>query len=135
MVLKDTIRKGKDKGKSKEKNILPSAFSSFCLSQCYKQCTLVINDYHIVYSHIILKVSTFSRLSTKQFWAQHPEYKPYFVDYEIIALLDEVHSDPEDDINKLINDSETEFVLKESLENELNSDDEQLNLLVPEANY
>ena len=26
-------------------------------------------------------MSTFSRLWTKQFWAQHPDYKPNFVDY------------------------------------------------------
>ena len=31
--------------------------------------------------------------------------------------------------------SDTEFVSEESLENELDSDDEPLNLLVPEANY
>ena len=55
--------------------------------------------------------------------------------YEIIALLDEVRSDPENDIDNLMNDSDTEFVLKESLENELNSDDDSLNLLVLEANY
>ena len=55
--------------------------------------------------------------------------------YEIIALLDEVRSDPENDIDNLMNDSDTEFVLKESLENELNSDDDPLNLLVLEANY
>ena len=55
--------------------------------------------------------------------------------YEIIALLDEVRSDPENDIDNLMNDSDTEFVLKESLENELNSDDDSLNLIVLEANY
>ena len=54
---------------------------------------------------------------------------------EILALLDEVNSDLEDDIDNLMNKSDTEFVLVESLENELNSDDEPLNLFVPEANY
>ena len=50
-------------------------------------------------------------------------------------MLDEVNSDLEDDIDNLMNDSDTEFVLEESLENELDSDDESLNLLVPEGNY
>ena len=50
-------------------------------------------------------------------------------------LLDEVNSDLEDDIDNLMNDSDTEFVLEESLENELDFDDEPLNLLVPEVNY
>ena len=34
-----------------------------------------------------------------------------------------------------MNDSDTEFVWDEILENEFDSDDEPLNLLVPEANY
>ena len=42
-------------------------------------------------------------------------------------------SDLEDDIDKMISD--TEFVWEEILENELDSDVEQLNLLVSEANY
>ena len=42
-------------------------------------------------------------------------------------------SDLEDDIGKMISD--TEFVWDEILENEFDSDDEPLNLLVPEANY
>ena len=50
-------------------------------------------------------------------------------------MLDEVNSDLEDDIDNLMNDLDAEFVLEESLENELNSDDKPLNLLVPEANY
>ena len=50
-------------------------------------------------------------------------------------LLDEVNSDLEDDIDNLMNDSDTEFVLEESLENELDFDDKPLNLLVPEVNY
>ena len=41
------------KGKIRKKYIA-LRFSSFCLSQGYKQCTLATNDYHIVYSHIIL---------------------------------------------------------------------------------
>ena len=35
----------------------------------------------------------------------------------------------------LMNDSDTEFVLEESLKNELDSYDEPLDSLVPEANY
>ena len=50
-------------------------------------------------------------------------------------MLDEVNSDLEDDIDNLMNNSDTEFVLEESLENELDSDDEPLNLLVPGDNY
>ena len=50
-------------------------------------------------------------------------------------LLDEVHSDLEDDIDNLMNKSDTEFVLEQSLENELDFDDESLSLIVPEANY
>ena len=49
-------------------------------------------------------------------------------------MLDEVNSDL-DDIDNLVNDSTTEFVLTESLENELDSNDKPLDLLVPEANY
>ena len=33
---------------------MPCVFSGFCLRQGYKQCALVINDYYIVYSNIIL---------------------------------------------------------------------------------
>ena len=54
---------------------------------------------------------------------------------EIFALLDEVNSDIEDDIDNLMNDSDAECVFEESLEKELNSDDEPLILLVLEANY
>ena len=36
---------------------------------------------------------------------------------EILPLLDEVNSDQEDGINNLINNSDTEFGLKKSLEN------------------
>ena len=54
---------------------------------------------------------------------------------EIFALLDEVNSDIEDDIDNLMNDSDAECVLEESLEKELNSDDEPLILLVLETNY
>ena len=52
-----------------------------------------------------------------------------------MTLLDGAKSDLEDDIHNLINDLETEFVLKERLENELGSDDKPLNLFAPEANY
>ena len=54
---------------------------------------------------------------------------------EIFAFLHEVDNDLEDDIDNLMNDSDTEFVLEESSENELDFDDEPLNLLVPEANH
>ena len=50
-------------------------------------------------------------------------------------MLDEVNSDLENDIDNLMNDSDTEIGLEETLENELDSDDEPINLLVPEANY
>ena len=53
----------------------------------------------------------------------------------IFALLDEANTDLEDDIDNLMTDWDTEFVLEEGLENELNSDDEPSNLLAPGANY
>lgn len=40
-----------------------------------------------------------------------------------------------DDIENVMNDSDTEFLLEESLKNELDSDDKPLTFLVPEANY
>ena len=49
--------------------------------------------------------------------------------------MHEVDNDLEDDIDNLMNDSDTEFVLEESSENELDFGDEPLNLLVPEANH
>ena len=53
---------------------------------------------------------------------------------EIFALLDEVNSDQEDDIDNLMNDLETEFTVDENLDNEIDSDDEPLSVLIPEAN-
>ena len=53
----------------------------------------------------------------------------------IFALLDEANTDLEDDIDNLMTDWDTEFVLEEGLENELNSDDEPSKLLAPGANY
>ena len=53
---------------------------------------------------------------------------------KIFALLNEVNSDVEHNIGNLMNDLDTEFVLEESLKNDLDSDDDTLNLLVPEAN-
>ena len=50
-------------------------------------------------------------------------------------MLDEVNSDLEDNIGNLMNDLDTQFVLEESLENELDSDGEILNLHVPDTNY
>ena len=46
--------------------------------------------------------------------------------------MGEVNSVLEDDIDNVMNDSGTQFMLEESLENELDSDYEPLNLLVPE---
>ena len=46
--------------------------------------------------------------------------------------MGEVNSVLEDDTDNVMNDSGTEFMLEESLENELDSDDEPLNLIVPE---
>ena len=51
------------------------------------------------------------------------------------ALLDEVHSDLENDIVNIMNKPDIEFVSEQSLENELDFDDEPLNLIVPETNY
>ena len=49
--------------------------------------------------------------------------------HEAFALLDEVNSNLKDDIDNVMNDSFSEFVLEEILENELDSDDEPLKLL------
>ena len=54
---------------------------------------------------------------------------------DIFALLGKVNGDLEDDTDNLMNNLDTKFLLEEMLENELDSDDEPLNLLVPEANY
>ena len=43
---------------------------------------------------------------------------------EIFALLDELNSDLDSDIDNLMNDTDTKFVLEESLEKELDSDNE-----------
>ena len=48
-------------------------------------------------------------------------------------MFDEVNSDLEDDIDKLMDDSNTESVLEKSLRNELHSYSEPLYLLAPEA--
>ena len=53
---------------------------------------------------------------------------------KIFALLDEVNSDQEDDIDNLMSDSETEFTVDENLDNEIDPDDEPLSVLMPEAN-
>ena len=50
-------------------------------------------------------------------------------------MLNKVHSDLEDDIDNLKSNSNTEFVLEESSENELNCDDKSLTFLLPGANY
>ena len=51
---------------------------------------------------------------------------------KICAMLDGINVKLEDDIDNLMYDSDTEFVLEEILENELDSD-QPLNSLVPEA--
>ena len=53
---------------------------------------------------------------------------------EIFALLNEVNIDQEEDIDNLMNDSDTEFVVDENLDNDIDSDGEPLSVLIPEAN-
>ena len=54
---------------------------------------------------------------------------------KFFALLDGVKSDLEDDIDKLMNDSDTEFVFeKEDSEKGDVSDYQPKNILIPEAN-
>ena len=53
---------------------------------------------------------------------------------EIFPLLDEVNSDQEEDIENLMNNSDTEFIVDENLDNNIDSDDEPLSVLIPEAN-
>ena len=53
---------------------------------------------------------------------------------EIFALLDEVNSDQEEDIDNLMNDLDIKFILDENLDNDIDSDDEPLSVLIPEAN-
>ena len=53
---------------------------------------------------------------------------------EIFAVLDEINSDQEEDIDNLMNDSETEFTVDENLDNDFDSDNEPLSVLIPEAN-
>lgn len=52
---------------------------------------------------------------------------------EMFALLDELNSDLGDDTENIMNDQDTKFVLEESLEKELDFDDEPSNS--PEVNY
>ena len=54
---------------------------------------------------------------------------------EIFALLDEVNSDQEEDIEILMNDSVTEFIVDENLDNDIDSDDEPLSVLIREAKF
>ena len=53
---------------------------------------------------------------------------------DIFALLDKVNSDQEEDIENLINDSDTEFIIDENLDNDIDSADKPLGVLIPEAN-
>ena len=53
---------------------------------------------------------------------------------EIFALLAEVSSDQEDNIDNLMNDSDAEFIVHKNLDNDIDSDDEPLSVLIPEAN-
>ena len=54
---------------------------------------------------------------------------------EIFALLDEVNSDQEEDIDNLMNNSDTEFIVDENLDNDIDSDDEPLSVLIREAKF
>ena len=54
---------------------------------------------------------------------------------EIFPLLDEVNSDQEEDIENLMNDSYTEFIVDENLDNDIDSDDEPLSVLIREAKF
>ena len=54
---------------------------------------------------------------------------------KILAWFDEGNSELEDDIDNLMQMWDCKFVLVECLENELDSDDEQLSLCTPEAKY
>ena len=55
---------------------------------------------------------------------------------EIFALLDNVNSDVEDDIDEVLNDSNTEFYVEEETYNSSATNSTQIehNLLIPEAN-
>ena len=52
----------------------------------------------------------------------------------IDALLDQVNSDQEEDVDNLMNDSDTESIVDENLDKDIDSDDEPLSVLTPEAN-
>ena len=54
---------------------------------------------------------------------------------EIFALLDEVNSDQEEDIDNLMNDSDTEFIVDENLDNDIDSDDEPLSVLIQKPTF
>ena len=54
---------------------------------------------------------------------------------EIFALLDEVNSDHEEDIENLMNDSDTEFIVDENLDNDIDSDDEPLSVLIQKPTF
>ena len=54
---------------------------------------------------------------------------------EIFAILDSVHSDGEDEIDELMNNSDTEFIVEEEISSNLNRNDtENTNILTPDAN-
>ena len=54
---------------------------------------------------------------------------------EIFALLDEVNSDHEEDIENLMNDSDTEFIVDKNLDNDIDSDDEPLSVLIQKPTF
>ena len=54
---------------------------------------------------------------------------------KILALLEEVKSDDEDDIENLMNDSDTEFIIEESVEKTIPEEESlSTSVLTPEAN-
>ena len=54
---------------------------------------------------------------------------------EIFAILDSIHIDGEDEIDELMNDSDTEFIVEEEISSNLNGNDtENTNILTPDAN-
>ena len=53
---------------------------------------------------------------------------------DIFAILDEVNSDQEEDIENVMHDSDTDFIVDENVDNDIDSDDESLSVLIPEVN-
>ena len=53
---------------------------------------------------------------------------------DIFAILDEVNSDQEENIENVMHDSDTDFIVDENVDNDIDSDDESLSVLIPEVN-